>query len=75
MNYKLDHQEKHLHVMSSCAIWYHLYNLKKIKNTHRGGGGCYIYSNVADYGCITFLYRCFSRFLNCANGTKLLKAS
>ena len=19
-----------------CAIWYHLYNLKKVKNTHRG---------------------------------------
>ena len=38
-----------------CAIWYHLYNLKNVKNTHGG---------------VTLLHACFSRFLNCTSGTK-----
>ena len=42
-----------------CAIWYHLYNLKNVKNTHRK-------SNI--------LHGYFSRFLNCTNGTKLRNA-
>ena len=40
-----------IHVVR-CAIWYHLHNLKDVKNTDG----------------------CFSRFLNCANGTKLRNA-
>ena len=36
-----------------CAIWYHLHNLKNVKNTHE-----------------RVLIGCFSRFLNCTNGTK-----
>ena len=43
-----------------CAIWYHLYNLKNVKNTHGG---------------VTLLRSCFSRFLNYTNGTKLSNAS
>ena len=45
-----------------CAIWYHLYNLKNMKNTH---GGVLILVLK-----LTHLHGCFSRFLNCANGTK-----
>ena len=50
-----------------CAIWYHLYNLKNVKNTH--GGVLLLVLKV------TLLHGCFSRFLNCTNGTKLRKAS
>ena len=42
-----------------CAIWYHLLNLKDVKNTLK----------------VTFLHGCFSGFLNCTNGTKLRNAS
>ena len=45
-----------------CAIWYHLHNLKKVKNTH--GGELLSVLNV------TFLHGCFTCFLNCTNGTK-----
>ena len=44
-----------------CAIWYHLYNLKNVKNTHRG---------VLILLKLTLLHGCFSSFLNCTNGTK-----
>ena len=49
-----------------CAIWYHLYNLKNAKNTH---GGAVLLPKV------TLLHGCFSRFLNCTNGTKSRKTS
>ena len=42
-----------------CAIWYHSYNLKYVKNTH---GGLLL--------LVTLLHGCFSRFLYCAHGTK-----
>ena len=63
--------------MEECyAIWYHLYNLKNVKNTHAGlllvvklqGEGC----NSAK--CNTLLWVFFS-FLDCRNGTKSRKAS
>ena len=38
-----------------CAIWFHLYNLKNVKNIHRG----------------TLSPLVFSCFLDCTNGTKL----
>ena len=44
------------------TIWYHLYNLKNVKNTNGGV-------------LLTLLNGCFSRFLNCANGTKSRNAS
>ena len=40
-----------------CAIWYHLYNLKN--------GGVLLLALK-----VTLLHGCFSRFLNCTNGTK-----
>ena len=46
------------------AIWYHLYNFKKVKNTH---GGVTLK--------VTFFHGCFSGFLNCTNGTKSRKTS
>ena len=44
-----------------CSIWYHLYNLKNVKSTH--GGVLFLLK-------VTLLHGCFSRFLNCTNGTK-----
>ena len=38
-----------------CAIWYHLYNLKNVKNTH---------GEPASLLKLTLLHECFSRFLN-----------
>ena len=48
--------------MVRCAIWYYSYNLKNVKNTH--GRVLLLVLKV------TFLYGCFSRFLNCTNGIK-----
>ena len=51
------------------AIWYYLYNLKNVKNTHGGvlllGPGTLLK--------VILLYECFARFLNCANGAKSRK--
>ena len=47
--------------MIFCAIWYHLYNLKSVENTHGG--------------VLVTLHACFSRSLNCTNGTKSRNAS
>ena len=43
------------------AIWYHLYHLKNVKNTQL---------QSATLRKLTLLHGCFSRFLNCTNGTK-----
>ena len=50
-----------------CAICYLLYNSKNLKNTH--GGVLLLVVKV------TVIHGCFSSFLNCANGTKLLNTS
>ena len=57
------------------AIWYHLSNLKNVKNTH--GGMLLLVKLQAKSNLlkVTFLYGCFSRFLNCTNNTKSRKAS
>ena len=47
-----------------CAIWYHLYSLENVKNTH---GGVLI---LIKLGSWVFLQGYFLRFLNCTNGTK-----
>ena len=49
------------------AIWYHLCNLKNLKNTQ---GGVFIL--VLKY---TFSWAAFPQFLNCTIGTKSVKAS
>ena len=57
-----------------CAIWNHLYSFKKVKNTH----GSVTFSKVAGSATLlkaTLLSGCFSRYLSCANGTKLRKTS
>ena len=51
------------HVMC-CPFWYHLYNLKNLKNTH---GGELLLVKALDW--------CFLHFLNCINGSKSLKAT
>ena len=48
--------------MVRCTIWYHLYNLKNVKNTH---GGVLLLIKL----------QAVSRFLNCTNGTKSRNAS
>ena len=50
-----------------CAIWYHLHYLKNVKNTQ---GGVLLSVLKA-----TLLHACFSRFLNCTDGTKSRNAS
>ena len=42
-----------------CAIWYHLYNLKNVKNTH---GGVLLLVKPATLLKVTFLHGSFSRF-------------
>ena len=58
-----------------CALWYHLYNLKNMKNTH---GGVLLLVKLQALACnflkVT-LHGCFLHFLNCTNGTKLRNAS
>ena len=53
-----------------CAIWYHLYNLKNVKNTNGG-----VLLLVKLQASITLFHGFFSRFLNCTNGTKSRNAS
>ena len=65
-------QNKNPYVMR-CAIWYHLYNLKNLKNTH--GGVLILVKLPATLLKSTLLHGCFSRFLNCTNGTKSRSAS
>ena len=48
-----------------CAIWYHFYNLRNVKNTL---GGVLLAVKLLLHGC-------FSRFLNCTNGIKSRNAS
>ena len=59
-----------------CAICYNLHNLKNVKNTH---GGVLILVKCglksATLLKLTLLHECFSRFLNCTNGTKSRNAS
>ena len=52
-----------------CAIWYHLYNLKNVKNTNGG-----VLPSATILLKVTFLHGCFT-FLNCTNGIKSRKAS
>ena len=54
-----------------CAIFYHLYNSTNVKNT-RGGVILFVASNFAKSNAV---HGCFSRFLNCTNGTKSQNAS
>ena len=63
--------------MMHCVIWYHLYNLKNVKKTH--GGVLTLVKLQAEACNFTKIntppWGCFSRFLNCTNGTKSLNAS
>ena len=52
-----------------CAIWYHVYKLKKVKSTHVG-----VLLSVIFTKSNTLLHGFFSRSLNYTNGTKSRKA-
>ena len=56
-----------------CEVRYHLYNLKHVKNT--AGVSLLVKLHPATLLKVTVLHRCFSRFLDCKNGTKPHKAS
>ena len=58
--------------MRLCAIWYHLYNLKNLKNTN---GGVLLLVKLQALLKVTLLHECFPHFKNCANVTKSRKAS
>ena len=64
----------HSKYMMLCTIKYHLHNLKIVKNTH---GGMLLLVKVQSETLLKGprLNDCFSRFLNCINGTKSSKAS
>ena len=53
-------------------MWYHLYNLKNVENSH---GGVLLLVKPTTLLKVTLLHGCFSRFLNCANATKSRKVS
>ena len=53
--------------MVRCAIWYHLFNSKSVKNTYEE-----VLLLVLK---VTLLHGLFFTFLNCTNGTKSRKAS
>ena len=53
-----------------CTIWYHLCNLKKRKK-HSWRSD----TSACNFLKVSLLHECFSRFLNCVNGTKSRKAS
>ena len=55
-----------------CVIWYHVYNLKIVKNTHKGVLLLVKWQALLK---VALLHGCFSRFLNCTNDTKSRKAS
>ena len=58
-----------------CAIWYHLYSLKNVKNTH---GGVLLLVKLQGFSCrikVTLFHGCFPRFLNCTNNIKSCNAS
>ena len=53
------------------AIWYHLYNLKTMKDTH--GGVLFLVTlqaKACNFTKSNILQRFFSHFLNCTNGAK-----
>ena len=57
-----------------CAVWYHLYKLKNVKNTH-GGVSILVKLEASSLKPATLLklilvHGCFSRFLSCVDGTK-----
>ena len=51
-----------------CAIWYHLYDLKNVKNTH--GGVLLSVKLPATLLKVTRVHDCFSSFLSCTDDTK-----
>ena len=59
--------------MMLCVIWYHLHHLKNAENIHEGL--LLLLTLTLTLLKVTLHHGCFSRFLNCANGTKSRKAS
>ena len=55
-----------------CAIWCHISNLKKHEKHERRSVtfSTFLLAEACNFTKINILHRCFSRFLNYANGTK-----
>ena len=62
-------------IVMLCAIWFHFYILKNVKNTHGGVLLSVKLQAPATLLKVTLLHGHFSRFLNCTNGTKSRNAS
>ena len=60
-----------------CEILYQFYILKNVRNTHGGGVLLLEKLQASSYHLTktTLIHGCFSRFLDCTNGTKLRNAS
>ena len=58
-----------------CTIWYHMYNIKNVKNTHRRIIPLGKLLKPATVLKASLHHGCFFRFLNCANDNKLRKES
>ena len=70
----LNFYETKIHLMRR-SIWYHLNNLKDVKNTH---GRVLLLVKLHAWVFFMFLtlfHWCCSRLLNCPNGTKSRNAS
>ena len=55
-----------------CAIWYHLYKSKNVKNTH---GWVPPFTNLLKVTLFHVCFHVFKIILNCTNGTKSLNRS
>ena len=63
------------YIVMRCAIWYHLYNLKHVKNTH--GGVLLLVKSQAkacNFNKSNTPPWLFAHFLNCTNSTKSCNA-
>ena len=63
-------------LVTLCAIWYHLYNLKNMKTTN--GGGILLIKFQAEacsFTKRTLAHGYFSSFLNCTSSTRSCKVS
>ena len=72
---RTSYAQRRIDLVMFCTIWYHLYNFKNVKNTHGGVLLLVKLQTTPTLLKVTLLHGCFSRFLNCTNGTKSRKTS
>ena len=61
-------------IFDALRVWYYLNNLKNVKNNHGGELlSLKLQVEVCNFSEALFLLGCYSRFLNCTNGTHRAK--